>query len=226
MIIGMTTTIEEIDAKIKDAEERQHLAEHRFAVITTELREIRDELSELESQKAILSEADFVHDAKAFEMLCKKALAQPKSVFRKKFNEVVHSFPLPAGIEITSVLLGSDDLMHRNPEVVLTLGFKQGQRFTHDDAEKLMHLIDTLDLMDGFREHTPVMVSEYSQNENGNYKIVFDKDNEHARLYRSFFHEVDVVEDGTIAEVLTAVARDYYYTKDESIYPDWDSDGE
>lgn len=208
----MTTVTEDIDAKIVEAEELQKDLEIRFADILGHLNEVRREIAELSARKLALSETDFTHDPVSFKILCEKASAGVLPVFRKKVEEIIRSFPLPAGITIDHI--GFTPL---NSQPQLTLAFEQGRTFTDEDAAKMVEMIEFVDLSDGFREHTPVQIKERDLCAFGVFTMVFDSDGENARVYRKFFSQTTTVEDGTVAEVLTAVSSFYYHTSDSRL---------
>lgn len=217
----MTTTAnEDLDVQIAEAEARQEELNVLFASVVGELNELRTHIADLTARKTVLNDTDFRVDHDAFKTLCENARKNKEPLFRKKMEEAIRSFPLPAGIRIRSITMAA-----LSPQPNLTFEFDKDVVFSDADAEMLVELVDFVDLADGFREHTPLMIHERYLAAHGVYTIVIDRDNEHARLYRQFFHETKVVEDGTIAEVLTEISAEHYASHEMNTDPvDWNSE--
>lgn len=222
ILISMTTTDEELDAKIAETEAHIDELNKRFSSLMSQLHVAQSELSDLNVRKSALRDTDFKANPTEFKNLCAKAIANPReALFRSKIEETIRSFPLPSGVKIDHI-----GLTPINPQPVLTLAFEKGVKFTDKDAAILVELIDFVDLADGFREHTPLMIRERHHAEYGIYTLVLESDNENARLYHRFFSQTSILKDGTLAEVLTEIADSYYLTgKEDSVDYDYEEAG-
>lgn len=209
----MTTTDKELDAKIAEAEATVEELNRKFSKLTMQMHIAQNELSDLNARKLALQDTDFKAKPAEFKDLCAKAVANPRDyLFRNKIEEIIRSFSLPAGVKIDHI--GMSPI---NPQPILTLSFTKDAKFTDKDAAVLVKLIDFVDLADGFREHTPLMIREKNNAEYGIYTLVLDSDNENARLYHQFFGKTSILEDGTLSEVLTKIAHSYYLDGKEDL---------
>jgi hypothetical protein len=217
------TTLEEINGQIAEVTGIRNDLEVQFADISARLREAQDELERLAGLKLMLSDTDYTSSPEDFKRLCDKVRAYPgEHIFRKKMEEVIRSLPLPEGVSIRNITMAP---FTNQPS--LSLDFRKDITFSDEDAELLVNVIEFTDMGDGFMEHSPVSIHEWALAAHGVYTLVLDRNNEHARLYRQFFHQTTVVEDGTIAEVMTEISRDYYGERSYNTdLPDWDSEEE
>jgi len=216
----MTTTRNDLDEQIAEAEALREELNVQFGDILGRLNEVNALLTQLTARKTVLDGTDFRIDQDAFKDLCENARKNQEPLFRKKMEEVIRSFPLPAGMRIRNITMAP---LSSQPN--LTFEFDKDVVFSDADAEMVAELVEFVDLADGFHEHTPLMIHERYLAAHGTYTIVIDRDNEHARLYRQFFHQTTVIEDGSIAEVLTEVSAEHYGSFAMNTDPvDWDSE--